>query len=156
MEKALQLLLSDHFYNHILFITLFTAAILLAMAIDLICGIHKARIRGDLITSRGLKMTGKKAVKYFVPFFVLCLLDLVACFLLPAPFFSMFWSSYCLLCEFWSVRESSWQKEEIEKQARTIRTILADKDDLARLIANALSQRSSTETAPPAPTEKPN
>lgn len=141
MQEALDAFLHAHFYLHVVIITLCTAAILLAMLIDLYFGVQKARKRGELVTSRGLKMTTKKAMKYFVPFLVLALLDLVACFLLPAPFFCMLWSAYCLLCEFWSVRESSWEKEEIDKQSRTIRTIIADKDDLGKLIADAIAGR---------------
>lgn len=138
MQQTLIRFAEEHLFLHILLITLCTAAILGAMVVDLIAGIYKARQNSKPTTSRGLKMTAKKAGKYFVPFFVLCLLDLVACFLLPAPFFSMLWTGYCLLCEFWSVREKSWQKAEIEEQAKTIRSIIVNKDDIAQSVADLI------------------
>lgn len=138
MQEVFYKFAIEHLFLHIVLITLCTAAILLAMIIDLVAGIGKAKQNGIATTSRGLKMTSKKAVRYFVPFIVLTLLDMVASFLLPAPFFSMIWAGYVILCEFWSVRENAWDKAEIDKQAKTIRTVIANKDDIAKAVAAAM------------------
>ena len=87
-------------------------------------------------------MTAKKAMKYFVPFAVLTLLDMVASIILPAPYFSMVWTAYVLLCEFWSIREKSWQKAEIEEQANTFRSVIVNKDDIAQAVVDILTHHS--------------
>lgn len=138
----------EHLYLHIILITLCTAAILVAMAIDLFAGVTKAKENGIATTSRGLKLTSKKAVRYLVPFVTLTLLDMVASFVLPAPFFCMLWTSYVLLCEFKSVREKSWEKKEIHDFERTIKIAASDKADIAKLLANLLGGAKDAPTAP--------
>ena len=137
-----------HLYLHIILITLCTAAILVAMAIDLFAGVTKAKENGIATTSRGLKLTSKKAVRYLVPFVTLTLLDMVASFVLPAPFFSMLWTSYVLLCEFKSVREKSWEKKEIQDFERTIKIAASDKADIAKLLANLIGGAKDAPTTP--------
>lgn len=138
----------EHLYLHIILITLCTAAILVAMAIDLVAGVSKAKENGIATTSRGLKLTSKKAVRYLVPFVTLTLLDMVASFVLPAPFFSMLWTSYVLLCEFKSVREKSWEKKEIQDFERTIKIAASDKADIAKLLANLIGGAKDAPTTP--------
>ena len=145
MQQTLIKFAEAHIYLHVLIITLCTAAILIAMIIDLIAGVQKAKQNGKPTTSRGLKMTAKKAIKYFVPFAVLTLLDMVASFILPAPYFSMVWTAYVLLCEFWSIREKSWQKAEIEEQANTFRSVIVNKDDIAKAVIEILTHKSEQE-----------
>ena len=138
----------EHLYLHIILITLCTAAILVAMAIDLFAGVSKAKENGIATTSRGLKLTSKKAVRYLVPFVTLTLLDMVASFVLPAPFFSMLWTSYVLLCEFKSVREKSWEKKEIQDFERTIKIAASDKADIAKMLANLIGGTKDVQESP--------
>ena len=147
MKEAFVELLEVHLRFHIAMIVLFTGAILVAMFVDLVTGVHKARQRGEATTSRGLKMTAKKAVKYLVPFFILCLLDSIAAFLLPAPFFSMPWAGYILWCEFWSVRESAWTKAEIQRQNNTIRAVIVSREDPNKMADVLLNPPTSSEDA---------
>lgn len=142
MQETLIKFAEAHIYLHVLIITLCTAAILIAMVIDLVTGVQKAKQNGKPTTSRGLKMTAKKAMKYFVPFAVLTLLDMVASIILPAPYFSMVWTGYVLLCEFKSIREKSWQKAEIEEQANTFRSVIVNKDDIAQAVVDILTRHS--------------
>lgn len=118
----------QHLYLHIVLITLCAAAILVAMAVDLFFGIRKAHERGQPTTSRGLKMTSRKAVKYLVPFLVLSLIDIIGTAVFTAPYLSMIWSAYCMLCEFKSIREKAWEKAEIERQDRIVQTTIAEGD----------------------------
>lgn len=146
-----------HLYLHIILITLCTAAILVAMAIDLVAGVAKAKENGIATTSRGLKLTSKKAVRYLVPFVILTLLDMVASFVLPAPFFSMLWAAYVLYCEFKSVREKSWEKKEIHDFERTIKIAASDKADIAKLLADLMggAKDAPTPTTEDEPTASP-
>lgn len=128
MQEVIIRYAEQHLYLHIILITLCAAAILIAMAVDLFFGIRKAHERGQPTTSRGLKMTSRKAVKYLVPFLVLTLIDIIGTAVFSAPYLSMAWAGYCLLCEFKSVREKAWEKEEIDKQNRIVQTTIAEGD----------------------------
>lgn len=143
---------TSHLYGHVVLIVATTAALLLAMLIDLISGVQKARARGEATTSQGFKKTCEKARKYFGPYIVLICIDLLACVLIPVPAFSMLWAAYCIFCEFKSVREKSWQKEELRKAEKTLSVIIENKDDLAKLVAAVLfEQQEQARAAIPAP-----
>nr|DAR11552.1 MAG TPA: holin [Caudoviricetes sp.] len=128
MQETLIHFAEQHLYLHIVLIIFCTAAILIAMALDLFFGIRKAHERGQPTTSRGLKMTSRKAVKYLVPFLVLSLIDIIGSPLCAAPYFSMGWAAWCVLCEFRSIREKAWEKAEIERQDRTVQAIISEHD----------------------------
>ena len=128
MQEVIIQYAEQHLYLHIVLITLCAAAILVAMGVDLFFGIRKAHERGQPTTSRGLKMTSRKAVKYLVPFLVLSLIDIIGTAVFTAPYLSMIWSAYCMLCEFKSVREKAWEKTEIERQDRIVQTTIAEGD----------------------------
>lgn len=147
---------TGHLYGHVVLIVATTAALLLAMLIDLISGVQKARARGEATTSQGFKKTCEKARKYFGPYIVLICIDLLACVLIPVPAFSMLWAAYCIFCEFKSVREKSWQKEELRKAEKTLSVIIENKDDLAKLVAAVLfEQQEQARAVIPAPEPEP-
>lgn len=129
-----------HLYKHIILIAVCITVTIIAMTIDLITGIQKAKQRGEATTSTGLKKTATKARKYFTPFFTLCCIDILCSVICPLPAFSMLWTAYCIFCEFISVREKSWKKEEIRKAERTMSIIVENKDDIAKLVAGLLTQ----------------
>lgn len=130
--------ISEHLYIHIVLIALSVAAMLLAMGVDFFTGLHKARRNGVARTSQGLKKTATKAAKYFTPYMVLVGIDLISCVVVPFPAFSMLWAAYCIYCEFRSVREKSWEKAELLKANKTMRVIIENKDDIAKLAAEIL------------------
>jgi hypothetical protein len=116
---------------------------LVAMVIDLYFGVKKAKENKQATTSKGLKKTCDKARKYFMPFLVLMLIDIMAAVVLPAPFFSMLWAAYCVYCEFVSVREKAWTKAELQKAENTMNVIVENKEDIARMVIKLLEQQSS-------------
>ena len=73
-------------------------------------------------------MTSRKAVKYLVPFLVLSLIDIIGSPLCAAPYFSMGWAAWCVLCEFWSIREKAWEKAEIEKLHDIVQATISEHD----------------------------
>lgn len=138
MEGILREFIHDHLYLHVVLIAMAAAAMICAMAIDLVFGVQKAKNNGEARTSTGYKKTAAKAQKYFSPFLVLVFIDLICCYLIPVPAFSMIWAAYCVFCEFKSVREKSWQKAELRKAEKTMNIIIENKDDIAKLVAEML------------------
>ena len=132
---------SEHLMAHILLITLASAMMIVAMIVDLVFGVYKAKQLGEATTSTGLKKTCEKARKYFSPFMVLVCIDLLSSVISPVPAFSLLWASYCIFCEFISVREKAWQKAEMRKQERTMSIILENKDDIAKMIAELIKKQ---------------
>ena len=129
MRDVIYNFINEHMIIHIVLIALCIAATMGAMLVDLITGVMKAKQRGEARTSTGYKKTAVKAKKYFTPFIELCFIDLLCCVVIPFPVFSMIWTGYCIFCEFKSVRD---------KAEKTMRVIIENKDDIAKIMAQIL------------------
>ena len=141
MNEVIQTFAVEHLYRFAFIVSLCMAAMLVAMVVDLIFGVRKAKLNGEATTSTGLKKTCDKARKYFSPFMATVCIDIIAaCANLQVPIFSMLWSAYCVFCEFISIREKAWQKAEIRKQERTMKVILENKEDIAKTLIQLLNQ----------------
>ena len=141
MSEVIQTFAVEHLYRLAFIVSLCMAAMLVAMVVDLIFGVRKAKRNGEATTSTGLKKTCDKARKYFSPFMATVCIDIIAaCANLQVPIFSMLWSAYCVFCEFISIREKAWQKAEIRKQERTMKVILENKEDIAKTLIQLLNQ----------------
>lgn len=127
-------------HSHIVWLVITYAMVLLAMLIDFITGVHKARQRGEATTSRGFKKTCDKAAKYFLPMFVLTCLDLIGCVILPVPAFTMFFGAFNIFCEVKSVFENTHTKLEIKDAEESVKVIIKNKDDIANLVLEALKK----------------
>ena len=141
MNEVIQTFAVEHLYRFAFIVSLCMAAMLVAMVVDLIFGVRKAKLNGEATTSTGFKKTCDKARKYFSPFMATVCIDIIAaCANLQVPIFSMLWSAYCVFCEFISIREKAWQKAEIRKQERTMKVILENKEDIAKTLIQLLNQ----------------
>lgn len=141
MNEVIQTFAVEHLYLFTFIVSLCMAAMLVAMIVDLIFGVRKAKRNGEATTSTGLKKTCDKARKYFSPFMATVCIDIIAaCANLQVPVFSMLWAAYCVFCEFISIREKAWQKAEIRKQERTMKVILENKEDIAKTLIQLLNQ----------------
>ena len=141
MSEVIQTFAVEHLYRFAFIVSLCMAAMLVAMVVDLIFGVRKAKRNGEATTSTGFKKTCDKARKYFSPFMATVCIDIIAaCANLQVPIFSMLWSAYCVFCEFISIREKAWQKAEIRKQERTMKVILENKEDIAKTLMQLLNQ----------------
>ena len=141
MNEVIQTFAVEHLYRFAFIVSLCMAAMLVAMVVDLIFGVRKAKRNGEATTSTGLKKTCDKARKYFSPFMATVCIDIIAaCANLQVPIFSMLWSAYCVFCEFISIREKAWQKAEIRKQERTMKVILENKEDIAKTLIQLIKQ----------------
>lgn len=47
-------------------------------------------------------------------------------------------------CEYKSVREKSWQKEEIRNAEKTVRAVIENKDDIAKAIVDIMFKKEET------------
>lgn len=98
--------------------------VLIAVAIDFISGVRKARKAGVATTSRGYKMTCEKAIKYFLPMVCLSCIDYLASIFLVAPFLTMSMAVFNIFCEWKSVMESTHDKQEIHRAMYALNTAL--------------------------------
>lgn len=140
MNDVIETFIHDHLYLHLVLVALAVSAMLGAMITDFIFGVMKAKKRGEATTSTGYKKTAAKAQKYFSPFLVLVFIDLICCYFIPIPIFSMIWAAYCVFCEFKSVREKSWEKAELRKAEKTWSVIIENKDEIAKILGEVLFQ----------------
>lgn len=125
--------------GHAVWLLMAYCGVVMAMAVDLISGIRKARKMGMARTSAGYKMTCDKAIKYFLPMLCLTVIDLLTSMLVPVPVFTLAMAAWNVFCEFRSVMESTHQKHEIRDAQRTMQVVLKNKDDIINAIAELLS-----------------
>lgn len=98
--------------------------VVVAVAIDFVTGVRKARKGGVATTSRGYKMTCDKAVKYFLPMLCLSCIDYLASIFIVAPFLTMSMGVFNIFCEWKSVMESTHDKQEIRRAMYAINSAL--------------------------------
>lgn len=143
MTEIIQTFLQEHLYRTAFIIAVCMGALVVSMALDLVSGVRKAMENGEATTSRGFKKTCEKAMKYFPTFLSAACVDVICCYVIPIPVFSMVVAGYECFCEFKSVREKAWQKAEIRKQEQTMQIILENKEDLAKAMVEVLKNMNS-------------
>lgn len=116
-----------------------STCVLVAMIIDLIAGVRKARERGHARTSYGLKRTVDKAIRYFGLMILCFLLDIIAHLLTPVPYFSIIAGIYLVVTEIISWYEKADQKEK--RNADILVELLKNKDDLVKGFAEVLTKQ---------------
>lgn len=140
-------LLQDFDFTHIKLVVVWWVltygAVLFAMFIDLITGLRKAKQAGIATTSRLLKKSCDKAIKYFFPMLCLMPVDILASQFLPLPAFTMLMAAFNIFCEWKSIMEKTHTKKEIHEAANTVSVIVKNKDDLAQVFAEVLNKVAS-------------
>lgn len=111
-----------------------------SMAADFVTGVRKARRNGIATRSRGYKKTCDKAVKYFLPMLCLTCVDMISAGFFPAPFLTMGMGAFNIFCEWVSVLETAYEKRQIRDAAETVRTVIANRDDIAKAIADIIGR----------------
>lgn len=125
---------------HVVWWVLTYGAVLFAMFIDLITGLRKAKQAGIATTSRLLKKSCDKAIKYFFPMLCLMPVDILASQFLPLPAFTMLMAAFNIFCEWKSIMEKTHTKKEMHEAANTVSVIVKNKDDLAQVFAEVLNK----------------
>lgn len=126
--------------SHAVWLAITYAGVLVAMALDFVCGVRKARKAGIATTSKGYKMTCDKAVKYFLPMLCLSVVDVYTCTIIPLPVFTMGIGSFNIFCEFKSVMEKTHEKAEMRRAERTMSLIVENYNDLGAAISAAVRE----------------
>lgn len=131
MEKIITLM-----QYQLAYIGFIWALVGIAMIIDLITGIKKARKKGDATTSNGLRKTCKKAEHYFVPLAAASILDMILSIMpwYDAPYGSIIYGLFCAGTEFFSVFENTHTKKERKQIVDSISGVLSNLDDRGKLI----------------------
>ena len=138
MEIFFDTLKNASLHIHAVWLALTYIAVILAMAIDFVAGLRKAKAAGIASNSRGYKMTTEKAAKYFLPMLCLTCVDIMTSVILPAPFFTMLMGGFNIFCEWKSVMESTHDKQEMREAANTLNVIVKNKDDIVGIITQAM------------------
>ena len=77
MEIFIETMKGASLHIHAVWLALTYIAVILAMAIDFVAGLRKAKAAGIASNSRGYKMTTEKAAKYFLPMLCLTCVDIM-------------------------------------------------------------------------------
>ena len=138
MEIFIETMKGASLHIHAVWLALTYIAVILAMAIDFVAGLRKAKAAGIASNSRGYKMTTEKAAKYFLPMLCLTCVDIMTSVILPAPFFTMLMGGFNIFCEWKSVMESTHDKQEMREAANTLNVIVKNKEDIVGIITQAM------------------
>jgi hypothetical protein len=125
---------------HVCWLMVIYLGVFVAMFVDLVTGVRKAKAAGKARTSEGYKRTCDKAIKYFFPMFCLSMIDLMVSSFMPVPGFTMAMGGFNIFCEFKSVMEKTHEKEEIRKAEKTMSIVLENKEDFAKLLAKLMKE----------------
>lgn len=131
--------------------------VLLAMIIDLIAGLYKARQRGELRTSEALRRSLSKFVSYEGGLAIATMVDILIGFthlyemfgvrlLIEVPMVTILVGIFLLIVEFMSVREKA-DKNTKKQQERAIETLskFMTKEELAAIL-KAIAARGAVST----------
>ena len=116
MEFLIETLKNASLHVHAVWLVIAYIAVILAMAVDFIAGLKKAKQAGKVTTSRAL----------------------LTSVVLPAPFFTLLMGAFNIFCEWKSVLESTHDKQELREAANTFNVIVKNKDDIAAIVTQAM------------------
>ena len=120
--------------------------VLIAVFIDLITGLYKAKSINYLITSDGLKRSANKLVLYYSLMTFGCMIDIASYGLefVSVPYVSILFCIFVLVVEGKSVFERANEKERkrLMNGAKDVTAILASKDEIAKAIHEYIKEKS--------------
>ena len=125
MEELFNEFVNEHLFKLSVGVGVAYAGVLIAMGIDFVFGVKKARQLKIDRTSTGFKMTATKAQKYFSPMLCLTVVDVITSVYIRVP----------------PKTEKSWKKKELRDAANTMKVIIENKDDFAKVLAEILKEK---------------
>lgn len=136
----------DTLYNKLFLVLAMWAIVLLAIAIDLVAGLRKARQSGELHTSYGFRRTVTKAVQYYGLLCFALMFDILSSLISPMPYVTMLASVFLVFIEAKSVFEKAQEKDrrKVNESLRDLIILIENKDDILKGISQILK---NTETS---------
>lgn len=105
-----------------------------AMIVDLVSGVRKAKQRGEMRTSYGFKQTVNKFVLYYACMLFAFMFDCIGMFFYPLPFVTLIAAAFLIFIECKSVLEKAHDKDKrkFNKSMQELAILLDNKDDLIK------------------------
>lgn len=115
----------------------------IAIIIDLISGVRKAKERGEMRTSYGFKQTVNKVVLYYTFMLFALLIDCIGTFFYPLPFVTFIAAGFLIFIEAKSFFEKAHDKDKrkFNKSLQELAIILENKEDLVKGLAEIVKQK---------------
>lgn len=115
----------------------------LAIVIDLVSGVRKAKERGEARTSYGFKQTVNKVVFYYAFMLFALMFDCIGMFFYPLPIITLVAAAFLIFIECKSVFEKAHEKDKrkFNKNAHDFSILLENKEDVIKGIAEILNQQ---------------
>lgn len=120
--------------------------ITVAMCVDLFFGWRKAKERGEMRTSYGLRRTVNKAVMYYALMLFAFMFDCIGTFFYPYPYITMIAAGFLIFIEGKSIFEKANDKDKrrFNQNLNALAAILNNRDDIlngvTELIKNQIEE----------------
>lgn len=122
--------------------------VLIAIVIDLISGLRKATLLGEIHTSYGFRRTVSKMVQYYGLLCFAFMFDVLSSLVLPLSYFSMLASFFLVFIEAKSVLEKAQDKDrrKINENLKDLIILIENKDNLLKGVSEILEKSENTQT----------
>lgn len=119
----------------------------IAMSADLLSGWRKAKERGEVRSSYGLRRTVNKAVMYYALMLFAFMFDCIGMFFYPLPYITLIAAAFLIFIEGKSIFEKANEKDRrrFNESMNTLATILDNRKDLIDGVVEILKQKMEKE-----------
>ncbi len=121
--------------------------VLIAIIIDLISGLQKATLLGEIHTSYGFRRTVSKMVQYYGLLCFAFMFDILSSLVLPLSYFSLLASFFLVFIEAKSVFEKAQDKDRrrINESIKDLVILIENKDDLLKGVSEILKNTENSQ-----------
>lgn len=115
----------------------------IAIVIDLISGVRKAKERGEASTSFGYKQTVNKLVLYYACMLFALMFDCIGMFFYPLPVITFIAAAFLIFIEGKSVLEKANDKDKrkFAKSIEELSVFFENKDDLVKTLTEMVKKK---------------
>ena len=115
----------------------------IAIVIDLLSGVRKARERGEMRTSYGFKQTVNKVVLYYAFMLFALMFDCIGMFFYPLPIVTFICAAFLIFIEGKSVFEKAPDKDkrQFTQSVEELALLLENREDLIKGLSELIKQK---------------